>query len=486
MDFPILIQGGMGAAVSNWRLARAVSELGQLGVVSGTAMDSVMARSLQDGDPGGHYRRALQAFPFPEVAARILDRFFREGGRKPGEPYALLPMPSLYLPLNRQEIIMAANFAEVYLAKENHSGSVGMNLLEKIQIPTLPSLYGAMLAGVDYILMGAGIPIAIPEILDRLAHHLPVDLKIDVAGTTKEVFIAHLNPSHFMKSPLPRLKRPAFLPIVSSAVLASSLLKRATGSIEGFVVEHYSAGGHNAPPRGPMTLSPSGEPVYGERDQIDFEKFVSLQKPFWLAGSYGSPEKLQEALSLGATGVQIGTAFAYCRESGMRDDIKASVYQELLNNTASIFTDPLASPTNFPFKVLSLPGTLSDPNVYLSRKRVCDLGYLRTPYLREDGSLGYRCAGENIDDFIQKGGRLEETKGRKCLCNGLLSAVGRAQIRDGVYAEPPLVTSGDDLHSVRRFLKFSPGGYSARDVITEILSSMRQPHAPSDLPLTPN
>lgn len=39
---------------------------------------------------------------------------------------------------------------------------VGLNLLEKIQIPTLPSLYGAMLAGVDYILMGAGFPDAFP------------------------------------------------------------------------------------------------------------------------------------------------------------------------------------------------------------------------------------------------------------------------------------------------------------------------------------
>ena len=35
---PLIIQGGMGAGVSNWRLARAVSEQGQLGVVSGIAL----------------------------------------------------------------------------------------------------------------------------------------------------------------------------------------------------------------------------------------------------------------------------------------------------------------------------------------------------------------------------------------------------------------------------------------------------------------
>ena len=58
-SLPPVVQGGMGVAVSGWRLARAVSSAGQLGVVSGTAMDTVLARTLQDGDPGGHYRRAL-------------------------------------------------------------------------------------------------------------------------------------------------------------------------------------------------------------------------------------------------------------------------------------------------------------------------------------------------------------------------------------------------------------------------------------------
>ena len=45
---PKIIQGGMGVGVSSWRLARAVSALGQLGVVSGTALDQVLARRLQD------------------------------------------------------------------------------------------------------------------------------------------------------------------------------------------------------------------------------------------------------------------------------------------------------------------------------------------------------------------------------------------------------------------------------------------------------
>jgi NAD(P)H-dependent flavin oxidoreductase YrpB (nitropropane dioxygenase family) len=38
---PTIIQGGMGIGISHWGLARAVSAAGQLGVVSGTAIDTV-------------------------------------------------------------------------------------------------------------------------------------------------------------------------------------------------------------------------------------------------------------------------------------------------------------------------------------------------------------------------------------------------------------------------------------------------------------
>src|ERR1019366_8542534 len=89
---PRIIQGGMGVAVSSWRLARAVSRRGQLGVISGTGLDTVLVRQLQDGDQDGALRRAMSAFPMPGVAARILKRYFRPQGRAPDEPYQLLPM----------------------------------------------------------------------------------------------------------------------------------------------------------------------------------------------------------------------------------------------------------------------------------------------------------------------------------------------------------------------------------------------------------
>ena len=94
-----------------------------------------------------------------------------------------------------------------------------------------------------------------------------------------------------------------------------------------------------------------------------------------------------------------------------------------------------ASPTGFPFKVVQLEGTMSSDPVYQSRERVCDLGYLRTAYRMENGRIGYRCPAEPVDTYVAKGGVLEETIGRKCLCNALMADVGVGQVRDGGEVE---------------------------------------------------
>ena len=62
--------------------------------------------------------------------------------------------------------------------------------------------------------------------------------------------------------------------------------------------------------------------------------------------------------------------------------------------TLDVRTDPLASPTGFPFKVAQLRGDALRPVVYDARQRLCDLSYLRTPYRTAFGGIGYRCPGE--------------------------------------------------------------------------------------------
>jgi len=135
---------------------------------------------------------------------------------------------------------------------------------------------------------------------------------------------------------------------------------------------------------------------------------------------------------------------------------------------ADVFTDPLASPTGFPFKVANASGTLADASLYDSRKRVCDLGFLREAYRRDDGAVGFRCPAEPVDAYVAKGGAEARTAGRKCLCNALVANIGHAQLR-GDRPELPLITAGDDLRNVARFVRTGGSTYCARDVIEQIL-----------------
>jgi nitronate monooxygenase len=472
MTHPIIIQGGMGVAVSGWNLARTVSQLGQLGVVSGTALGVILARRLQMGDPDGRMRHALRHFPLPAMAARVEADHFIPEGKAPNAPFKLTPMPSLRPGTALLELTVLANFVEVFLAKEGHAGKVGINYLEKIQLPTLPSLFGALLGGVDYVLMGAGIPRSIPGALDRLARGEPAEMKVDVEGSVSgEEHLSRFDPRAFFGGAAPQLKRPYFLGIVASATLAMTLAKKSSGRVDGFVVEGETAGGHNAPPRGPMQLSDAGEPVYGPRDVPELDKIRALGLPFWLAGSYAQPGKLAEALRLGATGVQVGTAFAFCEESGISPELKRRALQLSREASLRVFTDPVASPTGFPFKVLEMGGTLSEAAEYEARTRICDLGYLRHPYRKPDGSVGYRCPAEPVEDYLEKGGTLADTEGRKCVCNGLGATVGLGQVRGEQGRELALLTAGNDAAQIARYLKPGCDSYTAADVVRSLLAA---------------
>ncbi len=473
MGDPLIIQGGMGAGVSGWLLARAVSCLGQLGVISGTALDAILARRLQGGDPDGSLRRALAHVPASAATSRVLEAYFVPGGKSPEQSFRGVPLFTASPTIAQQELAVIAGFTEVWLAKEGHSGLVGINFLEKIQLPLLPTLYGALLAGVDYVLVGAGIPREIPGVLDRLARHEPVSIRLHVEGTnTDDEYRLHFDPRLVLPAELPPLHRPKFLAIIASSTLALALAKKATGRMDGFVIEGPTAGGHNAPPRGDPQLNARGEPIYGDKDVVDLEKIRTLGLPFWLAGSYGHPERLQVARAAGAAGIQVGTAFAFCEESGLAPELKAAVLERVRCGQADIFTDPLASASGFPFKVVTVERTLSEIEVYAHRPRLCDLGYLRHVYKRPDGSLGYRCPAEPVELYVKKGGVAEETIGRKCLCNGLLATIGLAQRQRTGYLEPPLVTAGDEVKRLAHFLKDGKTSYTAQEVVQYLLGDV--------------
>lgn len=472
---PSIIQGGMGVAVSGWQLASAVARAGELGVVSGTALDMVLARRLQLGDPAGHVRRAMAAFPEPVVAERILADYFVEGGIADDRSFKAVPMFTAAPHRRNLDLATMGGFVEVWLAKDGHDGIVGINFLEKIQMPTPPTLYGAMLAGVDVVLVGAGIPREIPRLLDSLAAHEPVSLPLHVADGDRVAL--EFDPKSVVPAPSGRLARPMFLAIIASTALAISLARKTPG-VDGFVIEGPTAGGHNAPPRGEVELV-DGEPLYGTRDEVDLEKVRELGLPFWLAGGQATPERLREAQAAGAAGIQVGTVFAFCEESGMAPELRAEVLAEVEAGRVTVFTDPLASPTGFPFKVVGLEGSLSERDVAGGRERKCDLGYLREVYVGPDGRLGYRCPAEPVEDYLRKGGERSDTVGRKCICNGLTATIGLGQRRQGVV-EPPIITAGNDLEELGRLLGPDRHSYAATDVVAYLLGS-----TPDGEPVTP-
>ena len=308
--WPAVIQGGMGIQVSSWKLARQVAlHPSGLGIVSATCMEAVLARRLQNGDVDDVYHRALASFPDQAMAKRVLDKYFVEGGKAAGAPYKSLPMWTMEPKQELLEVTVLANYCEVWLAKHDDEGHLidgvaGINLLTKVQLPTIASLYGAVLAAADYVIMGAGIPMEVPKILDELAANADTKLAIDVGGSD-DAHYNHFSPAAFWAAAgRPELvrraeKRPAFIPIVSSVTLAMSMLKRAKGAgptkgIQGFVIEMPTAGGHNAPPRGfrydplakshVLDLNDKGEPVYGPKDDVDLKAFAKYTKglPFWL------------------------------------------------------------------------------------------------------------------------------------------------------------------------------------------------------------
>jgi len=372
-----LIQGGMGVYVSNWRLARAVAMEKPgitAGTVSGTGLDVVYTRLLQLGDPGGHIQRALAAFDArfgTTIGKKICDRYFIAGGKSPKARFKsaplqtvrmqdgsdLIPPPvqpaapvSLTLDEEVVELLIATGFAEVWLAKEGHSGNIFINFLKKIEIPLVYTMYGAMLAGVDGIVVGAGNPEGLPGICSRLARHAAVSTDLLVLyRETGESFTISFDPKRVADGRLAQnpIRRPAFLAIVSLETLVQALAQSQDEAPDGFVIEHHTAGGHNAGPQGPLKTDDKKQPIYSELDEPNLDAIRKVGLPFWLAGGYGSRAKLEAALAAGAVGVQVGSSFALAEESGMKATYRSAILAELKKETgeSEIVLTTLFSPT---------------------------------------------------------------------------------------------------------------------------------------------
>lgn len=465
-----LLQGGMGIGVSGYKLVRAVNlsdDEGRVaGIFSGVAYREVFVRTLQLGDQGGDLRRAMKHFPGSRyIVRRTLKRYFRATGKRTLQKF--LPTVSYEdQPALCQELDVISTFCGIWLSRNVGYGRkmpVGLNLLEKAQVSIPSQIFGAILAGVDFIVMGAGNPSQMPELITRLSSWQPVKYRLHVDGAlTTDEFVVEFDPSVVGVKEKFALKRPLFGAIVSSYVLAK---KMQDVGADFLVVEAKEAGGHNAPPRNKV--------AYGEKDEIDWQLFKEkITIPYFTAGLLASkvsnPNRWQIAKERGAQGIQAGSIYSLTDKSGLRKDLRQAAIKLGFNRQLEIRTDSGISSSGYPFKVAVVPGTVSDQELFDAHPRGCTLFFLKSAYRKDDGTIGWRCSGGNEAVYEAAGGDPADCVGRGCLCSELLDAIGL-----GNNNRFPVLTLGDDaVNFIPMIVEKENGNYNARQATRFLLQGI--------------
>ena len=295
---PELIQGGMGVGVSGWRLARAVAAAGGLGVVSGTALDVQLARRLQLGDLAGDLRRSLARFPYPELVERVI----RSATSCPAaSPPARASPRSRATPSSRAAISCGSMSWRASSRSTSRArvttAAVGINLLQKIVLPTLPTLYGALLAGVGLRPHGGRHSARNPR-RSRGALRAPSGSAFgarDRSRRRRRKAPRSASASIRRRSGLRRWPSRSRCPTSSP----SSLRSRWRRSCSSAPPERSTASSSKRRQRAGTTRRRAARPgsttaasrSTGRAIEVDLAKLRELGKPFWLAGSRGRRER---------------------------------------------------------------------------------------------------------------------------------------------------------------------------------------------------
>lgn len=84
------------------------------------------------------------------MAARIWDKYYIDGGKAETQSYANSPQFEKDMPREVSELIIVSNFVEIWLARERPLLLALTTWRRSLEPPHLASIYGSMLAGVDY------------------------------------------------------------------------------------------------------------------------------------------------------------------------------------------------------------------------------------------------------------------------------------------------------------------------------------------------
>jgi len=333
-----IIQGGMGIGLSSYTLAGAVAREGGLGVLSSAALDRIVSR------------RHGKKFNARDAAAQDV----------------------------RDAKILG------------HNGYIGMNIMVAVINQYEDSVLGSMDGGVDVIISGAGLPMALPEIA---AKHERVN---DVA----------------------------LVPIVSSGRALEVICRRWSRSKrlpDAVVVEGPLAGGHIAW-RDPVEAeAPENRLENLLKDVLEVaKKWENI--PVIAAGGIYTHQDIKDAISMGCVGVQMGTRFLATFESGA-NQLYRKLLIECTEGDIELANRP-GSPCGMLFRVIK-QSPFYQQALLRERAPKCDKGYL-----------------------LNKGHCPSKHENEKtfCICNGLLSSI---ELNPN---EKNLFTVGQNAHRIDRIM----------------------------------
>ncbi|MEW6054372.1 MAG: nitronate monooxygenase [Nitrospirota bacterium] len=336
--FQPIIQGGMGIGVSLSPLASAVAKEGGVGIISSAALDRLVSQRK---------------------------------GRK----------------VNSYE----AAYEEVSLSKAS-GGFTGINIMIALARDYEDSVRGALDAGADFIISGAGLPLGLPAIQDP--------------------------------------KDTALIPIVSSARALELICKKwekLRYRPDAVVLEGPLAGGHLG--------------FKGDQIDLDSNKLENLLPPVLdtarkygdfpviVAGGIYTNADIVQFLDMGARGVQMGTRFLVTEESSATREYKQAVL-DVQKEDIIIAIDP-GSPCGLPFRVIR-----QSPMYVIAQKKLripkCDKGYV---LVKDQEGKFTNCLAKYSNEH------------HFCICNGLLSSAGYNPDK-----EAPLYTVGTNAYRINAIL----------------------------------
>jgi hypothetical protein len=171
-----------------------------------------------------------------------------------------------------------------------------------------------------------------------------------------------------------------------------------------------------------------------------------LGLPFWLAGGTGSPEALRRRSMPAPPGSRSARCSPTATSPAWSRRPSARSCAQRRSGDVDVLTDPARRRPASRSRSCS-SSTRTRRRSSTRRASACATSATCAPLPPRRWPARLPLRGRAGGHVREEGRRIEDTVGRKCLCNALMADIGHGQVRAGGELERPLLTSGDDLSS---------------------------------------